>query len=348
MSGRPSDSESSATATALWSSGQHSATLVTEPLSRPEPGQVAVRALHSAISRGTESLVYAGAVPDSVSASMRAPFQEGDFGGPVKYGYLSVGVVTAVGDDQDTHLLGQRVFCLYPHQDRYVVPREAVTLVPAGVPSVRAALAGVLEVAINVVWDAIPRFGDRIAVIGCGLVGASVSMVLSQFPLQRFTLVDPAPRCGDLATSLGASWETPEDLAGEFDTVIHCSGTGAGLALGLSVLGYEGDIVEASWFGDSSPQVPLGGDFHAKRLSIRCSQVSAVASSNRARRTHADRMALAMDQLRRPIYDDLITGRSRFDQLPHTLAQVSTGRRPGWCELIDYPSYPESEATCSA
>ena len=336
------------TATALWSSGQHSATMISERLPSPAPGQVAVRALHSAISRGTESLVYRGAVPDSVRASMKAPFQEGDFGGPVKYGYLSVGVITAVGDDQDDHLIGQRVFCLYPHQDRYVVPREAVTPIPDGVPSTRAALAGVLEVAINVVWDASPLFGDRIAVIGCGLVGAAVSMVLSQFPLQQFTLVDPSPRCGDLATSLGASWATPEGLAGEFDTVIHCSGTGAGLALGLSVLGYEGVIVEASWFGDSSPQVPLGGDFHAKRLSIRCSQVSSVAADNRARRTHADRLALAMDQLRRPTYDTLITGRSQFDQLPDTLAHISAGRRPGWCEMIDYPSDPESEATCSA
>ncbi len=336
------------TATALWSSGQHTSALVTERLAPPAPGEVAVRALHSAISRGTESLVYAGAVPDSVSASMKAPFQEGDFGGPVKYGYLSVGVVTAVGDQGDDDLLGQRVFCLHPHQDRYVVPREAVTPVPAAVPSTRAALAGVLEVAINVVWDAAPALGDRIAVIGCGLVGASVAMVLSQFPLQRFTLVDPSPSGEALAARLGASWVDPQDLTGEFDTVIHCSGTGEGLALGLSVLGYEGELVEASWFGQRSPQVPLGGAFHAKRLSIRCSQVSSVAASNRARRTHADRMALAMDQLHRPIYDDLVTGRSTFDRLPHTLAQVCAGTRPGWCELVDYPGYNEIEATCSA
>lgn len=335
------------TATALWSSGQHTAVLQSEPLTSPETGQVLVKALHSAISRGTESLVYAGAVPGSVSASMRAPFQQGDFGGPVKYGYLSVGVVAAVGDDADRHLLGRRVFCLYPHQDRYVVPREALTLVPDGVPSARAALAGVLEVAINVVWDTAPAFGDRIAVIGCGLVGASVAMVLSQFPLKRFTLVDPAPRSQDLAQSLGASWASAENVPGEFDAVIHCSGTQEGLALGLSALAYEGEIIEASWFGQNSPQVPLGHDFHAKRLSIRCSQVSSVAAGNRARRTRADRMALAMDQLHRPIYDHLITGRSPFDQLPHTLDHVSTGLRPGWLEVIDYSGDPEFEATCS-
>ncbi len=336
------------TATALWSSGQHTAALQSDPLASPEPGQVLVMALHSAISRGTESLVYAGGVPESVGDSMRAPFQQGNFAGPVKYGYLSVGVVTAVGDDHDRHLLARRVFCLYPHQDRYVVPREALTLVPDGVPSARAALAGVLEVAINVIWDTAPAFGDRIAVIGCGLVGASVAMVLSQFPLQRFTLVDPAPRSESLAQSLGASWATPGNLIGEFDIVIHCSGTQEGLALGLSALAYEGEIIEASWFGQNSPDVPLGHDFHAKRLSIRCSQVSSVAAGNRARRTRADRMALAMEQLHRPIYDDLITGRSPFDQLPHTLAEVSAGLRPGWLEVIDYPGYTECEATCSA
>lgn len=330
-------------ATALWSSGHHSSALITETLAPPTRGEVEVRTLHSGISRGTESLVYAGAVPKSVSASMRAPFQQGNFGDPVKYGYLSVGLVTDVGDSHDDALLGQRVFCLYPHQDRYVVPREAITVVPYAVPSDRATLAGVLEVAINVVWDSAPALGDRIAVIGCGLVGASVAMVLSQFPLQRLTLVDPAPRSADLAQSLGASWTTPDNLPNDFDTVVHCSGTQEGLALGLSALAYEGEVVEASWFGQDSPYVPLGHDFHSKRLSIRSSQVSSVAARNRARRTRSDRMALAMEQLHRPIYDDLITGRTPLDQLPQTLDDVSTGARPGWLEVIDYP---ESEATC--
>lgn len=336
------------TAKALWSSGHHTSALVTEPVADPEPGHVTVRALHSAISRGTESLVYAGAVPDSVAESMKAPFQEGDFNGPVKYGYLSVGVVTAVGDEHDNDLLGQRVFCLHPHQDRYVVPRGAVTVVPPTVPSARAAMAGLLEVAINVVWDAAPALGDRVAVVGCGLIGASVAMVLSQFPLHRLTLVDPSSHGQALASSLGAEWVSPAGLEGEFDTVIHCSGTQDGIALGLSVLGYEGELIEASWFGVNSPQVPLGAAFHSKRLTIRSSQVSSVAAANRTRRTHADRMALAMNELRRPIYDDLITGRSAFDDLPRTMADIYAGARPGWCEIVDYPDYTETEATCSA
>src|SRR5215218_2689196 len=150
------------------------------PVALPEPGgdDVVVRTLRSGVSRGTETLVFRGGVPPSQYATMRAPFQEGEFPGPVKYGYLSVGAV----EHGPPELRGRTVFCLYPHQTSYVVPAGAVSVVPDGVPPARAVLAGTVETAVNALWDAAPLVGDRIAVVGAGMVGCCVARLLARFP----------------------------------------------------------------------------------------------------------------------------------------------------------------------
>ena len=150
------------------------------PVTLPDPGpdEVLVRTGHSGISRGTETLVFTGRVPVSQHDRMRAPFQEGDLPGPVKYGYLNVGVVQT----GRAELRGRTVFCLYPHQTDYVVPASAVTVVPDGVPPARAVLTGTVETAINACWDARPLVGDRICVVGAGMVGCSVAGVLAGPP----------------------------------------------------------------------------------------------------------------------------------------------------------------------
>src|SRR3954454_8314567 len=144
------------------------------PLAAPAEGEGLVRTLYSGVSRGTETLVFRGHVPESQHAAMRAPFQEGDFPGPVKYGYLNVGVV----EEGPRALVGRTVFCLYPHQTRYVVPASAVTPVPDTVPARRAVLAGTVETAVNALWDGAPLVGDRVAVVGGGMVGACVARLL--------------------------------------------------------------------------------------------------------------------------------------------------------------------------
>lgn len=292
-------------------------------------------------------MVYAGKVPATVAEQMRAPFQAGEFGGPIKYGYLSVAEVTEVGPGLPCGEIevGQRVFCHYPHQDRYVAPITALTPIPDDVPSPRAVLAGVVETAINVLWDARPLWGDRVAVIGCGLIGATIGALLRTFPLQRLVVVDPDRRCATLSEQLGVSWSTPQELTGEFDRVVHCSATPEGLNLGLSVLGFEGELIEASWFGAQSPTVALGADFHAQRLTIRASQVSSVAASNRSRRTRPDRMALAMAELSDPVYDALISSSCAFTDLPATMGLIAAGKQPGWCHVVDYPTAEED--SCS-
>ncbi|WP_454086322.1 NAD(P)-dependent oxidoreductase [Georgenia sp. Marseille-Q6866] len=320
-------------AEAYWTVGPEQGEIRQAHLAPPGAGEVLVRTLSSAISRGTEMLVHRHAVPEAVRPLMRAPFQEGDLPGPVKYGYLSVGVVEAGPEE----LVGRRVFCLYPHQTRYVVPATAVVPVPDDVPTERAVLAGAVETAVNALWDAAPRLGDRVAVVGMGMIGASVATLLSGFPLGRLQVVDVDPRRKELARRLGLELVTPEEAAGDCDVVLHCSASEAGLATALRLAGEEAEVVELSWYGTDAPRVPLGEAFHARRLTVRASQVGAVSAARRARRTTADRLGVALDALRDPRLDALLTGASDFAELPGTVADIASGRLPALCHVIRYP-----------
>lgn len=301
-------------------------------LPEPGPDEVRVRTVRSGVSRGTEALVFRGGVPESQHAVMRAPFQEGEFPGPVKYGYLNVGVV----DLGPADLLGRTVFCLYPHQTAFVVPAAAVTVVPDDVPADRAVLAGTVETAVNAVWDAAPLLGDRVAVVGAGMVGCCVARVLRGFPAVEVTLVDVDPGRAAVAEALGVRFATPADAPDGRDLVVHTSATAAGLQRSLELLSPEGTVLELSWYGDAEVRLSLGGAFHSGRLGIRASQVGAISPRRGGTRTHADRFALALDLLRDPAFDTLITGRSRFDELPEVMPRLADGRLPALCHLITY------------
>jgi hypothetical protein len=331
--GPPPPPQTTRTTRAYWTVAPGQGEIRTGQLPPVGAGEALVRTLHSGVSRGSETLVHQGRVPAEVAALMRAPFQEGDLPGPVKYGYLSVGVV----EEGPPAWTGRRVFCLYPHQERYVVPLTALVPVPDDVPSARAVLGGTVETAVNAVWDAAPRWGDRVAVVGAGMVGASVAALLRDHPLSELVLVDPDPARAALADALGVRLRHPDDVPGDLDLVVHCSATEAGLATGLSSLGFEGTLVEVSWFGESAPRVPLGGAFHARRLSIRASQVGVVSPSRRGRRTAADRLALALAELADPVYDLFLTDHCAFDDLPETLDRLAHPGTPGMCTVVDYP-----------
>jgi threonine dehydrogenase-like Zn-dependent dehydrogenase len=295
-------------------------------------GEVLVRTLFSGVSRGTETLVFRGGVPENQHASMRAPFQDGDFPAPVKYGYLSVGRV----EEGPGHLLGRTVFCLYPHQTRYVVPASAVTVVPESVPASRAILAGTVETAVNALWDAAPLVGDRVAVVGGGMVGCSVAALLARFPGVRVQLVDADPARGAVARALGVDFALPEDATGELDLVVHASATEAGLNRSLDLLAPEGTVIELSWYGDRRVGLPLGEAFHSRRLTLRSSQVGSVSPSGRPGRTYADRLALALDLLAEPAFDALITGECAFGELPDVMGKLASGSIPALCHRVAY------------
>ncbi|MFD0318402.1 zinc-dependent alcohol dehydrogenase [Streptomyces flavalbus] len=319
------------TARAFWLDSPGRAVIRDVDLPEPADGEVLVRARYSGVSRGTETLVFRGGVPRSQWTAMRAPFQEGGFPAPVKYGYLSVGEVEAGPAD----LLGRTVFCLYPHQTRYVVPAAAVTPVPDAVPAERAVLAGTVETAVNALWDAAPLVGDRIAVVGGGMVGCSVAALLARFPGVRVQLVDADPARAATAEALGVDFALPADARGDRDLVVHASATERGLARCLELLAPEGTVIELSWYGDRKVSLPLGEAFHSRRLSIRGSQVGTVSPA-RPNRTYADRLALALDLLADPALDALITGECAFEELPEVMPGLASGAVPALCHRVRY------------
>ncbi|ELP71180.1 dehydrogenase [Streptomyces turgidiscabies] len=320
-------------ARAFWLASPDHGEIRDVELPAPGEGEVLVRTLWSGVSRGTETLVFRGGVPVSQYAAMRAPFQEGDFPGPVKYGYLNVGVV----EEGPEALVGRTVFCLYPHQTRYVVPVDAVTPVPDSVPAERAVLAGTVETAVNALWDAAPLAGDRIAVVGGGMVGCSVAALIARFPGVRVQLVDADPGRAKTAEALGVDFALPGDALGECDLVVHASATEAGLARSLELLAAEGTVVELSWYGDRRVSLPLGEAFHSRRLTVRSSQVGTVSPAARPGRSYADRLALALDLLADPALDALVTGECAFEELPDVLPKLASGETPALCHRVRYP-----------
>lgn len=324
-----------ATAQACWLRAPGSAELLEEALPPLPAGQVRVRSLHGAISRGTEGLVWRGEVPPSEYERMRAPFQEGSFPGPLKYGYVNVGVV----EQGPAALCGQEVFCLYPHQTLYQVPAEAVLPLPPGLPAPRAVLAPLLETAINALWDAPPRVGARVAVVGGGTLGLLTAWLAAQVPGCEVELVDTQPARAGMAAALGARFSLPAGARGDVDLVFHTSGQPAGLATALELAGLEATVLELSWYGSRQVPLPLGQAFHARRLRLQSSQVGSVAPAQRPRWSHRQRLALALRLLRAPVLDALITHQAPFSRLPEVLAWLASEAAPEvLCHRIDYPS----------
>lgn len=298
----------------------------------PGPSDARVRTLHTGISRGTESLVFRGEVPAGERQRMRAPHQQGELPGPVAYGYLNVGVVEA----GPAELQGRTVFTLYPHQSVFTVPATDVHAVPDDVPARRAVLAGAVETAVNILWDAAPLVGDRVVVIGAGMIGCAVARLARGIPGVEVTLVDVDATKAAVSERLDVAYAEPADAPRGCDVTIHVSGSSDGLQLALECAPTEGEIIEASWFGDREVALRLGGDFHSRRLTIRSSQVGMLAPRRRGSRTPADRLALALELLRDDAFDVLLTDRSPWHALPEVMSAIASGRSPGLCHTIDW------------
>jgi threonine dehydrogenase-like Zn-dependent dehydrogenase len=323
------------TAASFWIARPGVGELRDEALRPPGEDEVLVRTRWTGISRGTESIVFRGEVPPSEWERMRAPAQEGDFPAPVKYGYLNVGEVV----DGPATLRGTTVFALRPHQSSYIAPAASVIPVPRGVPARRAVLAGCVETAVNILWDAAPAVGDRIAVVGAGMVGAAVARLARGIPGAAVTLVDTDLGKAATADALGVDFAVPGGLP-RHDIVIEASGSEAGMRVALDLAADDGEVVVASWFGMREVALPLGADFHSRRLTLRASQVGAVALHRRASRTPADRLALALRLLEDPAFDALITDASGWRELPRVMAAIAAGEAPGLCHIIDWRDAP--------
>lgn len=311
-------------ATAFWVTNPQQGEMRREILKPPGQDEVHVRTLYSGVSRGTESLVFTGRVPESEFARMQAPFQKGEFPGPVKYGYCSVGLV----EQGPSELLNKSIFCLFPHQDHYVVPASAVIPIPANVPAQRAVLAANMETAVNGVWDAEPMLGEQVCVIGAGVIGALVAYLCNQIPGVNVHLIDINPEREAIAAHLGVAFSTPDQAPHNQDCVIHASGHPDGLRQGLDLLGNEGRLIEMSWFGEGDVTLPLGGAFHSQRLTLRASQVGQLPAKLLSRWDYRRRLTLALSLLADERLDVLVSGESDFYDFstlaPHLLGLGGT------------------------
>jgi 2-desacetyl-2-hydroxyethyl bacteriochlorophyllide A dehydrogenase len=321
---------------AYWAVAAGVGQLRPQHLRELQSGDVLVRTLYSGVSRGTEALVALGRVPPSQWSAMRAPFQEGSFPFPVKYGYSSVGVVEAGPEE----LVGRHVFCLFPHQTCYVVPRDAVVPLPEDLPAARAVLAANMETALNAVWDGAAAPGQKIHVIGAGVVGSLVAYLCGRMPGAEVTLADIVPERAGLASALGVAFAAPEALPEDADLVFHASGNPEGLRTALHLVGFEGRVVELSWYGASAVTLPLGENFHSRRLTVLGSQVGSVAPSMRSRWSRARRLAKALELLRDPVSDLLVSGEATFAELPALLPRLAADPAGALCLRIVYPDAP--------
>ena len=310
-------------ARAFWTVAAGRGEIRTEILSAPAADRTRLRALASGISRGTEALVFAGRVPPSQYAVMGAPLMAGRFPFPVKYGYSAVAADAA----------GSRFFVLHPHQDIFDAPTAMCITVPDTVPTPRATLAANMETALNIVWDAAPLAGERMMVVGAGVVGLLTAALLARIPAARVTVVDIDPARAALTACFGCAFALPADAPTDQELIVHASASEAGLRTALACAAFEARIVEASWFGDRSPALPLGEAFHARRLRLLSTQVGSVATAMRGRRTHGERLALALDLLADAAYDALLEAPTRFADLPTAMPRLLAG---GLCHVVTY------------
>jgi len=320
-------------AEALWYSRPGQAEIRREALAPPGAGEVRVRALYGAVSRGTEALVLAGRVPESEFGRMRAPFMAGDFPFPVKYGYATVGRVENGAEE----FIGRTVFALHPHQDFFNIPANAAVVLPENLPPQRAVLAANMETALNAVWDAAPGPADRIAVVGAGVVGCLVAYLCGRLPGAEVVLIDVNPAREELAGTLGVGFARPEAAKGECDLVVHASGNATGLGTALALAGEEATVLEMSWYCNAQVAAPLGGAFHSRRLRLISSQVGRIAPSHRPRWTTGRRLAAALALLADQRLDALLAPPVAFRDLARRLPDILDSRNDVLCQPIAYP-----------
>lgn len=316
----------------LWYVAPERIEIRSETLGPLPENSVQVRTVFSALSRGTESLVFKGLIPESEYIRMGAPFMGGKLPFPVKYGYSNVGRIE-LGPPE---LIGRLVFSLMPHQSIFQTDVTNILVIPEAIPAERAVLAANMETALNAIWDASPGPGDRIVIIGAGVLGCLIAYLCGHLPGAEVTLVDINPEREDIATKLGVRFSSPELAPKDCDLVIHCSASAAGLSSAIASAGEEATILELSWYGSNKVDVSLGGAFHSRQLKLQSSQVGHVSLSHRPRWSHRRRLAAALGMLSDSRLDSLLTKPISFESLPSELPKILNTPSSALCCLIQY------------
>lgn len=310
-------------AQAVWVTTPRTIELRPEVAPMPGPGEIRVQAIASAISQGTEMLVYRGQVPPDMALDL--PTLQGSFALPIKYGYAMVGRVIDVGPDVERVAVGDAVFVLHPHQSVFTVPADLATPLPRDLDPALGVFMANVETALNIVHDSPLRLGETAVVYGLGTVGLLVVQLLRMAGAARLVAVDPLPHRRATAEQLGVDLAlTPDDgLPGRVreltagrgaDVAIEVSGAPAALQSAIDVLADEGTAVVASWYGAKPVALALGDRFHRGRLRLRSSQVGHLNPSLAPRWDYARRTATVVDFLQRLQLAPLITHRVPFAQ----------------------------------
>lgn len=312
-----------------------------EPLPELGPQDVRVNADVSAISSGTELLLYRGEVSEALAADKTIEALDGALSFPLNYGYATAGTVTGVGEQVADEWMDTRVFAFHPHASRFVASVEDVLAIPPDIPMETAVLLPNIETAINLVLDGAPRFGERVAVFGQGVVGLLTTALLSRFPIDRLVTMDLYDRRRHLSESMGADASidprdrdpvaviddtrplSPEDgptgTATDIDRAdltFELSGNPNALDDAIDTTGYAGRVVVGSWYGTKTAELTLDGRFHRSRIQLISSQVSTIAPGLRGRWSKARRLQAAWRWLDEIELDSLITHRLPVGDAP--------------------------------
>jgi 2-desacetyl-2-hydroxyethyl bacteriochlorophyllide A dehydrogenase len=308
-------------AVSVWLPRAREVELRRESVANVQPSDVRIAAIASAISHGTEMLVFRGLVPEGLELDL--PTLRGSFTFPIKYGYASVGRVVEAGADVGCLAVGDAVFVHHPHQSTYVVPATMPIRLPDGLDPLLGVFLANVETAVNVVVDAAPRLGERVAVFGQGVVGLLITQLLRRTGVSQIVVVEPVAQRRDLALALGAdvALESGGSIS-DVDLAIEVSGNAAALDAALNSVAFGGTVVVASWYGTKTVPLMLGGAFHRRRLRIVSSQVSTIDAALQPRWTHQRRLALASQLLSELELTSLITHRFPIDRAAEAFALV--------------------------
>lgn len=338
---------------AVYFTGPRRSEVKEEPVPELRPGMVLIQSVYSAISPGTELMIYRGDAPEDLAADERISALSGDLRFPMKYGYATVGKVVSVGDGVDPSWHGQRVFAFNPHETLFLASPAELIRLPDDVSWETGAFLANMETAVNFVHDARPMLGELVVVIGQGVVGLLTTMLLHLYPLAGLVTVEPIPQRRDVSFSVGADASLDpsqegaearllsalEQIAGDrADLVFEVSGSPRGLDLALSLTGFDGRIIIGSWYGQKRAALDLGGRFHRSRIQLKSSQVTTVDPGLSGRWSKSRRLAVALEMLTRIDPARLITHRfpitdaadayELLDKQPHEAIQVILEHHP--------------------
>lgn len=334
-------------ARSLWYTAPGQVEIRSERAAPLAPGWLTIETHYSAISRGTERLVWSGSVPEAEWQRMRAPFQTGDFPFPVKYGYSAAGIVV----DGPSEWIGARTFALHPHQDLFSLPADRVTRLADTVPLARATLAANMETALNAIWDSAIGPGDKIVVVGAGIVGLLLTYLAARLPGADVHVLEVSAERRAIVEAMGATFhfagnseghspdqQAADPIGNDADAVFHTSASAAGLNTAVAACGFEATLVEMSWYGDREVGAFLGGAFHSKRLRLISSQVGHVSASRRARWSYKRRLDTAAALLNDALLDQLVGKTIAFADVPNSIGGIFDGAEGGLSPIIAYPA----------